>query len=68
MGIVNLLGGNVATIGSQFHYVPLTAPGTHPAAPAATDAAVSLPRSDYRQVDSLRGAAASAAFSMAMGL
>lgn len=21
MGIVNLLGGNVATIGSQFHYV-----------------------------------------------
>ncbi|QUJ00319.1 hypothetical protein KCP73_00200 [Salmonella enterica subsp. enterica] len=25
MGIVNLLGGNVATIGSQFHYVPLTA-------------------------------------------
>ncbi|VEB58652.1 transporter [Salmonella enterica subsp. enterica] len=42
MGIVNLLGGNVATIGSQFHYV--LADGTQgngiPAAPAATDAAV----------------------------
>ncbi len=46
MGIVNLLGGNVATIGSQFRMFWLTALRTA-YAPAATDAAVGLRGSDF---------------------
>lgn len=68
MGIVNLLGGNVATIGSQFHYV--LADGTQgngiPQLLPQLMLPWSLPGSDFTlSWDSLR-ALLPAAFSMAM--
>lgn len=66
MGIVNLLGGNVATIGSQFHYVLADGGNGIPQLLPQLMLPWSLPGSDFTlSWDSLR-ALLPAAFSMAM--